>query len=944
MTRRIVMAVLRVALFCTAASAAESADDSLVTGNFHLAHPGLLATIAIEHGHVSSIRLDTAAGLHAQQAPGAMTGLPPGVAHHLLPNPFSSLVDLSFAEGFSADVVWADWQAPGKVNNGDNLCHFTNADFRCVRASERDVGATGELVLSLVGPEGLTAELTFSLRPGESWLRRTIKLADPRDRGHFLQALYTLDADIDQTVVVVKGGGFGQPIAWEFGPGGTGGGAFAGLEWPAADNAIDFAAGRIHVRCGQEMGEVITQEGVVGEAVVIGLTPDARVKYWFDRYLDSVRVAPLRPYTLYNSWYDLRSAEYPRVTPDHVMNEANVLRIARLLQANMVGKHGITLDAFVLDDGWDVYESDWVLRPAQFPRGLAPIVAELARTRTRLGLWLGPTGGYSFHKQRVAWMKAHGYETVGGDLWVGGPKYSDLLIRRTTDFARAGVRYFKWDGLRFLGTGPGPGTPPGLYARRAALKRVQAMVDSVRAVDPDMFLNITSGTWLSPWWLRLADQIWMGGEDYGTSDVPSLTTRDASITYRDLVLYEDFRRHDFWFPLASLMTHGVLKGTIDVQEIGRGEPLPKFADEVVFYLARGVTMHELYISPDILSEGEWRVLADALRWARDRFPVLSHTAMIGGDPNRLEPYGYIHWHGDCGLLAVRNPDVAPRALTLVLDPADGLDPGASGLVLERIYPTRWVSPDTYRAGDAVELPALLGYQSAVYDLRPLAAVGEPLLADVVFEETARGGAERSLDILATGPRARVLSAAPPAALERGGRPFDPAALPDLRRGCGACFVDGQLGVGDDGRTLTAHVNLEASARDILACLLLRPAASTDGRGDGTVAVTLDGQPVAARRVDVPGKWAWLTVPVPAGRHTLTVAPAPGADGRDWAGSVAVWVVGDEAVEPVTLVVRGRDPAPPARPLPWAGRGAGLLPRSVRIGEARLGPEEARQGR
>ena len=45
-------------------------------------------------------------------------------------------------------------------------------------------------------------------------------------------------------------------------------------------------------------------------------------------------IAPLRPYTLYNSWYDLRSAEYPRVTPDHVMNEENVLRMARLLREN----------------------------------------------------------------------------------------------------------------------------------------------------------------------------------------------------------------------------------------------------------------------------------------------------------------------------------------------------------------------------------------------------------------------------------------------------------------------------------------------------------------------------------------------------------------------------------------------------------------------------------
>ncbi|MHB8079624.1 MAG: alpha-amylase family protein [Candidatus Krumholzibacteriia bacterium] len=930
--RRLLICLLMPMALAAGAVAAPAPADSLVTGHFLLNSPDASARISVEAGILTEVRLEV--------PPQRLANLPARVSRGPLPNPHSVSAGWRTSGGFSFDVVWTGWQAPGKIDNADNQCRFTESDFRCVRAEEREAGGGRDVVLTLRGPEGLTVLLTHALRPGETWLRRSLTVSDPQARGHFLHAIHALDAVVGVDPRIIKPGGFGQPVALGFEKYRPGG-AFFGLEWPAADNSAAAVEGGVRVRCGQEIGEVITPEGVTGESVVMAATPDTRVRYWFDRYLDSVRVAPLRPYTLYNSWYDLRSAEYPRVTPDHVMNEANVLRIARLLQENMVGKRGITLDAFVLDDGWDVYESDWVLRPAQFPRGLAPIVAELAKTRTRLGLWLGPTGGYSFHRKRVAWMKQHGYETVGGDLWVGGPKYSDLLIRRTTDFARAGVRYFKWDGFQFLGTGPDLGTPPGIYARRAALKRVQAMVDSVRAVDPDLFLNITSGTWLSPWWLRLADQIWMGGEDYGASDVPSLTTRDASITYRDLVLYEDFRRNDLWFPLASLMTHGILKGTIDVQEIGRGESLAKFADEVVFYLARGVTMHELYISPDLLSEGEWRVLADALRWARDRFPVLKRTEMIGGDPNRLEPYGYIHWDGDDGLLAVRNPDVAPHALTFTLDPADGLEPTASSLVLERIYPTRWVSPDTCRAGDTVELPPLLGYQAAVYELRPLAAIGEPLLADVVFEETARQGAERSLSILATGPRARVLAAAPLAALERDGRPLDPAALPDLRRGCGACFVDGQLAVRDGGRTLAVHVNLAASACDMRACVLLRPAAPGDGKGDGQVAVTLDGRPIAAPRVDVPGKWAWLTVPVPPGPHALTVTPAPGADGREWTGSAAVWVVGDEAVEPVTVVVKGRDPAPPARPLPWAGRGPGRLPRCVRIGETRLGPEAAR---
>jgi len=148
-------------------------------------------------------------------------------------------------------------------------------------------------------------------------------------------------------------------------------------------------------------------------------------------------------------------------------------------------------------------------------------------------------------------------------------------------------------------------------------------------------------------------------------------------------------------------------------------------------------------------------------------------------------------------------------------------------------------------------------------------------------------------------------------------------------------------VARDGRTLGVRLNLEPAASAAMACVLLRPAPQTDGKAPQSVVVKLDGQLVEPLKVEVPGKWAWLAVPVAPGVHALEVVPAAGADGQAWSGSAAVWVVGDETVEPVTVVVRGSGAAPPARPLPSTGRGARVLPRSVRIGETRLGPEAAR---
>ena len=891
--RRSATKVCILAVLLAVAAEAGQADH-----RFELANARLAATVEVVDGHLAR---ETLRGAGTAAAP----------------------AELVTDGGFSVEVVWTGWQAPGKVDNADNAVTFGPADFAFASATSSTDNDVHELTLAFAGPGGLRLEVRYRLGDRDFFLRRRLRVLDAEHRGHYLDRLWSLDTSLRTPATVLKAGGFGQPVALLV----PGGGAFVGLEWPAADNRLERAGETTRVRCGDFMGEVIGPEGVAGEDVVLAVTPDAHVKGWFLAYLDTIRAGKLRPYTLYNSWYDLRSAEYPRVAPDHVMNEENVLRIARRLQERMVARHGITLDAFVLDDGWDVYRSDWQLRPAQLPRGLAPIVDQLATTHTRLGVWYGPTGGYSFRKERVSWMRAHGYETAGDQMWVGGPRYGALLERRTTDMVKAGVRYFKWDGFQFLATGPDLGTPPGIHARRSVLKTVGRLASNVRALDPDVFLNITYGTWLSPWWLTIADQIWMGGEDYGAADVPSISSRDSSITYRDLVLYEDFRTNDLWFPIANLMTHGVLKGSIDVEEIGRDEPLPGFANEVVFYLARGVSMHELYISPDVLSEDEWQVLAQALYWARDRFAVLSRSEMIGGDPNRREAYGWAHFKGRRGIVAARNPEITAATLAVTLDPGLGLDEAASELVLERVYPTRWVDPRLHRAGERVELP-LSGYEAAVYELYPLAEAGEPLLAGVTFTETARAGRTRCLAVLDAGPEIRVLDPHAVRSLRILGKTARDASeltVPPRSPLVGAPRVE----PGDGG--LRVSFTLAERARGAKVAVLLRPSSPTPGPNDPVFRLTLDGQPAQPERVSVPGVWAWLSVPVQPGAHELALGLA-NTDGKPWTGSAQAWLIGTERVEPVEIRLAAHRPLAPARPLPPSGLGPSELPASVRLGE------------
>jgi len=889
---------------------------------FHLANAQVKATIGLQDGHLALERLETQPEWAKGKGGGAL---------------------LESDGGFRVEVIWNDWQAPGKANNGDVFCRFGARDFSLEKQVQQRVQGGEELSLIFKGPEHLGVEVRFILGESAHYLRRKIRVFEyPHKQysskvesptGHLLHAVYPYDASLKSPVKVQNAGSFGQPVALEVGEGGV----FAGLEWPAADNALDTHGNQQRLRCGQEYGEQIPFAGLWSETAVLAVTPNSFVKDWFTRYFDDIRVAKLRPYTLYNSWYDLRSAEYPRVKPHQVMNEENSLRIARMVRENMVEKYGITMDAFVLDDGWDVYRSGWELRTEQFPRGLRPLVDELKKSNTRLGIWYGPTGGYSMHNWRTDWWKANGYEVTDSNHGsVVGPKYTQLFQQRTTDMAKDGVAYFKWDGIQFVDNNPANGGPIGLYSRRAAMKNVIGFCESVRKANPEMYLNVTSGTWLSPWWMKYADQIWMDGGDFGAADVPSISTRDSSITYRDMVLYEDFHKKNLWFPVSNLMTHGILKGHIDVENIGKGEPLTKFADEVVFYLSRGVTMYELYIAPDILNQGEWKVLSESLKWARANFDTLKRGEMVGGDPGKSEAYGHVHFAGNKGFLALRNPDINATTLRVKLDPALGLAADAKEMVLERVYPTRWIAPRLFKAGEEVALP-LQGYESAVYQLRPLQEVKEPLLADVVFEGRAEKGRAQLLEILEVGPEAKVLNPAALSQLQVQGKRFEPANLRTLKQQASTFVQNGA--VEGQGRQATATLTVGSGSRQATFGVLLRPAKTCLGQVQPLATLSVNGTAVQAEKVDAAGVWAWYTVSLAPGTHRVTVDLSPGKAPKGgsvgpWSGNAQFWVTGTEAIQPLSVKLKGKAGAEP-RLLPPTGRGPGELPRTVKVGEVAL---------
>jgi hypothetical protein len=880
---------------------------------FSLASNRIVCTITTEGGHLSADRV-TLAGTGENRAPAA-------------------LPSVETDAGFSLELMWSDWRPPGRKNNAENPVTLRAEDFMLDRADSAR-GERGEKMLMLYfsGPErALRVRVTYSLGVGDFYVRRSVAVMDTAGAGHFLRMLWGRDCLLRGDPRVVKGGGFGQPAALAYG---KNTGAFFGLEYPASQNDVAGRGETLRLRCGQEMGVKVGPAWCEGMSVVEAVTPDTSIKKWFWKYVDDIRVAPLRPYTLYNSWYDLRSPDFKNIPAGNVMNEGNIMRIIDLIRRNMIMKHGITLDAFVLDDGWDLYASDWVLRREQFPRGLKPISDELRKTNTDLGLWLGPTGGYSFHEQRMAWMKAHGYETVDDQLCLAGARYSALFRKRVEDFVRnEGVAYFKWDGIQFVCNEPDHGHPVDLYSRRAVMESVIDKCGAVRSANPTTYLNITSGTWLSPWWLKYANQIWMDGQDYGYADVPSISPRDAAITYRDFVLYEDFRIKDLWFPVANMMTHGIIKGTLEKLG-GEHEPLDKFTNEALLYFARGVSMWELYISPDILSDGEWNAMAQSMQWAKDRFPVLSTTTMIGGDPKARETYGYVHFKEYRGVIAARNPSVEASRLIVQLSPSTGLSPDADSLVVEEVYPSRWISPHLARAGESLTLP-LDGYETAIYELYPLKRATLPLVAGVEFEAGAPEGNTCRVSCYTQGRNdVRILNPGSIKSLLFRGTTVDPRAFSPGGTKSNPPVRVRRSRTEKTGGTWEVSVSVDSSSRNGMLAVLLKPAKGEQFTSRPEVSMTLDGTSVKPEVESQKGMWAWYTLGAGPGDHTLTFSVARGEKVASWKGSAAGYFICDQSrqAEVVTLIM---NEPPSFLPMPPRPTPPGTFRVNTRLGESDL---------
>lgn len=434
------------------------------------------------------------------------------------------------------------------------------------------------------------------------------------------------------------------------------GNLFVGFEHPLSrskvtgDRATAWMERDLPLRAGQS----------IMYSSVIGVARDGQMRRDFLAYLERERAHPYRTFLHYNSWYDL--GYFTRY------DQAGALDRVNAFGHELAEKRGVKLDSYLFDDGWDDHKSLWKFNDG-FPNGFTPVKAAAEKYGAEPGVWMSPWGGYDGPKQeRIAFGKAAGYEIVGGGYTLSGPKYyaafHDVCMEMIHEY---GVNQFKFDG-----TGNVDSVVPGSRFDSDFSAAIH-LIGELREAKPDIFINLTTGTWPSPFWLMFADSTWRGGDDDSTAGVGSY--RERWITYRDAQTYENVVQDGPLYPINSLMLHGMIYARF--HKYLDKDPGNDFRNEIRSYFGTGTQLQEMYITPSLLTAANWDDLAEAAMWSRANADVLKDTHWIGGDPAWLEVYGWASWAPREGILVLRNPSDKAQTIHIKLQDAFELPPGAA---------------------------------------------------------------------------------------------------------------------------------------------------------------------------------------------------------------------------------------------------------------------------
>ncbi|HEX8151060.1 MAG TPA: enterotoxin [Pyrinomonadaceae bacterium] len=549
-----------------------------------------------------------------------------------------------------AEIRSSEMRVVGDLRSGD-----APRNPRAARRAERLRGWQAQVTLE--DERGrVRASWRALLRDGSNYVRQEVTL---EAQGADLPVSDVRLVDVALGGARVEGAVTGSPL--------VAGNLFLGFEHPLAV----CQAGPARATCSLPRELPLRAGAGVTYSSVVGVTRPGQLRRDFLAYLERERAHPYRTFLHYNSWYDIGYT--------NKFDEKDSLDRINHFGRELVQKRGVRMNSFLFDDGWDDTSSLWDFHSG-FPRGFTPLKRAAARFGAAPGVWMSPWGGYDAAKAaRLKYGEAEGFEIrddggkFGPGFALSGPKYYARFREVSTQMIdRYGVNQFKIDGF---------GNADRAFPGSRFDSDFDAAINLVRELRdrrPDLFVNLTVGTFPSPFWLRYGDSVWRGGEDHDFAGVG--TDRQQWITYRDAETYKMTVRRGPLYPLNSLMLHGL----IYAEKVSRGrqkkldrDPHGDFDDEIKSYFGSGTHLQEMYVTPSLLKAKDWDLLAEAARWSRANADVLVDTHWVGGDPAGLEVYGWASWSPRKGILVLRNPSDRAQEFTLDAGRAFELPAGAA---------------------------------------------------------------------------------------------------------------------------------------------------------------------------------------------------------------------------------------------------------------------------
>ena len=647
-------------------------------------------------------------------------------------------------------------------------------------------------------------------------------------------------------------------------------GFFVGVEFPIASTRAE--EGRVLV--GHRPLATLSQgDQFESRCAVYGVAEPGEERNTFHRYIEYHRPEPKGLHINYNSWW----------TSPVPFSEQNILDLMGVFEKELYTPHGVALDSFTIDMGWSNPQSVWEIDAKLFPEGFTRIQSAAEQMGARLGLWISPSSFYS-PALDPEWAREHGYApfafsvpwSEGGVqlLSLGDERYAnrfrECLVEMVTRF---GIRQVKLDGY-FLGHT----FEAGPHSAEAVAEGGIAAFRAVRAAAPDVWLECTFDANASPWWLFYLNSVIGGfGDDSPYGRVPCPVYRESYTTARD---YFNLQASDRLFsPVVAQEILGIIHQS--------DEP---FMNDAVMTILRGHAFLPLYVNPRFMNEARWASFAAVLRWARSNEDILLKSPTLPLRPAAWEqegapwfshsapmprtPYGYAHWTGDGGLVALRNPWIQPQIYALKISDALILPGENHYLSIVSLYPESRKYASNVQPGEVIEI-SLAPYETVVLEI-------------AAWTDDSRFPAEEACLGTQIGVESCTYRATQ-VTFEEGPATFGPdwTALEGDRGRLLEVAMEARVTVEAPESRLLVLAEGTAQAPHIQGCVHINgaPVSMSESRSD---------HGFAASSVPPSEHWSFLEAPLPKGGCEITLTVKTDADLADL--TAWVWGFKDEAAQ------------------------------------------------